>query len=346
MARYADKGRSPGSGRPQNREDRASPVGKKTPPRPQAASGAEGKTSSARKLADPAFPFPSGELLERGLAELGFPREDAAYAPSRAADEAVGGGVSAGGAGASSGSVYRTVGIRGSLSIVKLVNAYIRELELFNAVFDLVGAEPGTENGRSDLVVRHILDSLAPWKEIAALAIREADAGCEAGAQAALVSGIRVADAGSGAGFPGIPLAIVFPDISFTLVERMSKRCAFLENCKAILGLKNVTVLNSEVERAPAGQFDIVVFRAFRPLDREMVRTLLAMTRVPSDGNARPAGVLAAWKAKREKIDEEMNGISDEVDGWEVLPLAVPFLGHEERHLVITSSARRPSRPS
>lgn len=248
MGRYADKGRSSGSGRPQDRAGRSAPGEAGISPRTGAAAGAKrspsrGKSPIGGTPAEPAFPLPSAELLEKGLETLGFGADDF---------------------------VYRTVGIRGSRSIVPLVRAYIRELELFNAVFDLVGAEPGTEQGRSDLVVRHILDSLAPWKEIAELAWREMGNGRESAG--AGVSGdfaeLRVADAGSGAGFPGIPLAIAFPGISFTLVERMSKRCAFLENCKAMLGLKNVTVLNSEVEKAPAGLFDIVVFRAFRPLDR------------------------------------------------------------------------------
>lgn len=256
------------------------------------------------------FPFPPDELLEKGLEALGIPESD---------------------------SVYGTAGtLRGRSSIIPLVKRYIRELELFNAVFDLVGAETGSEQGRADLVVRHILDSLSPWKEIANLA-------------SALSSSVvpsraaEVADAGSGAGFPGIPLAIVFPDIRFTLVERMSKRCAFLENCAAILGLKNVIVLNSEVEKAPAGRFDIVVFRAFRPLDREMTKTLLRLVRAPEGGGL--GGKLAAWKAKRDKIEAEMKAVAEELDGWEIYPVPVPFLDHEERNLVVTSSGQNPSRP-
>jgi len=236
------------------------------------------------KTAAPAltFPFPPDQLLVNGLSALGF-----------AAGE--------------------VTPVRGISALVPLIERYLKEIELFNAVFDLVGA--GT---RSDLVVRHILDSLAPWKEIASLVA--GNASCE------------IADAGSGAGFPGIPLAIAFPSIHFTLIERMSKRCTFLENCTAVMGLKNVTVLNSEVEKAPANAFDVVVFRAFRPLDREMVRKLLALTG--------PGGKLAAYKAKKDKIEEEMGAIADEVDGWELLPLTVPFLDHEERHLVVISSAK------
>jgi len=245
------------------------------------------------------FPFPSGELLSKGLEALGFPSDDG---------------------------LYRTVGIRGTKTINLLVSKYLKELELFNAVFDLVGAETGTEQGRSDLVVRHILDSLAPWKEIASLI----DLG---GDRAEPGQVFEIADAGSGAGFPGIPLAIIFPEVHFTLVERMSKRCAFLENCKAILGLKNVLVLNCEVENSPALFFDIVVFRAFRPLDREMTQTLLRMLKPGSE--VMSGGRLAAWKARKDKIDTEMANIVDVVKSFECIRLEVPFLTHEERHLIV-----------
>lgn len=257
------------------------------------------------------FPFSSGELLARGLAALGFPAEDGIRVLPEIPKAEKNGDIS--------------MCVRGINSIIPLVNRYIKELELFNAVFDLVGAETGSEEGRADLVVRHILDSLAPWKEILAT-LAGLSARQDVVSNGATVS-FEIADAGSGAGFPGIPLAIVFPEIKFTLVERMSKRCAFLENCTAVLGLKNVTILNTEVEKAPANAFDIVVFRAFRPLDQAMIRTLL---RLPRAG-----GKLAAWKARREKIEEEMMAIAGDVHGYTVLPLAVPFLDHEERHLVL-----------
>jgi len=250
------------------------------------------------------FPFAAAELLSKGLAALGMAVEN---------------------------SVYRTVGIRGTREAIPLFERYIRELELFNAVFDLVGAETGSDQGRSDLVVRHILDSLAPWKEIAGeLSLRRLDV-CPDDPFLAAKAGDSgrptLADAGSGAGFPGIPLAIVFPGIQVTLIERMSKRCAFLENCVAMLALKNVTILNSEVEKASSGAYDVVAFRAFRPLDQAMIRTLLALPRA--------GGCLAAWKAKKERILDEMNAIAGEVGHWEIRPLEVPFLEHEERNLVL-----------
>lgn len=225
------------------------------------------------------------DVLEKGLLALGFTAEGGTYGPC---------------------------GVRPLGEIIRLTNAYIRELELFNAVFDLVGA-----NNRQDLVVRHILDSLSPWKVIADTLAELQDSG----------KPVSMADAGSGAGFPGLPLAIIFNTIDITLIERMSKRCAFLENCIAMLGLSGVKVLNCEIEKAPRAAFGLVVFRAFRPLDAAMTRTLLS---VLAEG-----GRLAAWKAKRDKIEAEMAGIRDLVSGYEIIPAPVPFLGHEERNLVV-----------
>lgn len=249
-----------------------------------------GKKAEAGKTGSPVyvFPYADDELLDRGLRLLSFPDEE---------------------------SVIQCVRVRGIGEIKTLVTRYLKELTLFNAMFDLVGADTGSEQGKSDLIVRHILDSLAPWKKIVEeISVRQ-------------VNSAEIADAGSGAGFPGIPLAIIFPDLHFTLIERMNKRCSFLENCRAILNLKNVTVLNSEVEHAPKGVYDLVVFRAFRPLDHAMVKTLLSLIR--------EGGKLAAYKAKKEKIAEEMAAIKDTVYGWEIVGLSVPFLEHEERNLVI-----------
>lgn len=183
---------------------------------------------------------------------------------------------------------------------------YINEIILFNSAYNLTNTSDFDE-----LVIRHIFDSLAPFKKF-----------CEI-----LKSDFSVGDIGSGGGFPGIPLAAAFPEINFTLVERMSKRCAFLENVAAILGLKNVTVLCSEAEKIPKEKFDLITFRAFRPLDEKMTKTLLGITK--------KSGCLAAYKAKMVNIEEEMNGIKSLVPEYEIVPLTVPRLADTERHLVL-----------
>ncbi|HET6770291.1 MAG TPA: 16S rRNA (guanine(527)-N(7))-methyltransferase RsmG [Actinomycetota bacterium] len=104
---------------------------------------------------------------------------------------------------------------------------------------------------RSDsdrLYERHILDSLR-----AAPLFRPSDR--------------RAYDLGSGAGLPGISLAIVLPRCRFTLAESRSKRSAFLELAVERLGLSNVDVHAGSADTLPAGA-DIVTARAFAPLER------------------------------------------------------------------------------
>lgn len=188
---------------------------------------------------------------------------------------------------------------------------YMKELLLFNAAYDLVGAD-----NEKDIIIHHLLDSLAGVHHIEKLFSEQQDTITP-----------EIADIGSGGGLPGIPLALALPHIHFTLVERMSKRCAFLENSVAILNLKNVTVTNSQVEQIPENSFHIATFRAFRPLDKKMIKTLLRIIK--------PAGFLAAYKGKTEAINTEMEAIADIVPNYATYPLTVPFLEERQRHLVV-----------
>ena len=203
-------------------------------------------------------------------------------------------------------------------TVTDKMNRYIKEIVLFNSAYNLTNTSDYDE-----LVIRHILYSLAAYKELETIA--ENRAGEKAAEE------LIFADIGSGGGLPGIPLAAVFPQYKFKLVERMSKRCAFLENCAAILGLKNVEVINSEAERVAPESFDIAVFRAFRPLDSKMTSTLLRIIK--------KSGYLAAYKAKMENITEEMNAIKELVPEYEVKPLKVPGLEDSERNLVVIKKA-------
>jgi 16S rRNA (guanine527-N7)-methyltransferase len=93
--------------------------------------------------------------------------------------------------------------------------------------------------------------------------------------------GTSVADVGSGAGFPGLVLAIVRPDLHVTLIEPTGKRCAFLESTAQSLGLTNVTVLNARAEELPAyrERFGAVTARAVAHLSilMELCVPLLAV---------------------------------------------------------------------
>lgn len=194
-------------------------------------------------------------------------------------------------------------------SLCQKMESYIKELILFNSAYNLTNT-----SDHDELVTRHILDSLSAAQNIKKIAEK-------------IGADVKIADIGSGGGLPGIPLAAAFPQFNFVLVERMAKRCAFLENCAAILGLKNVTVWNKEAEKVPAESFDISVFRAFRPLDEKMIKTLLSLTKT--------GGFLAAYKAKSENIKTEMDAINKIVPEYNVEKLFVPGLEDSERNLVI-----------
>lgn len=197
-------------------------------------------------------------------------------------------------------------------SLAEKMEKYIREIIICNAAFNLTNT-----SDHDELVIRHILDSLAAYKPL-----KDFIAGLPYGGRQ-----VAVGDIGSGGGLPGIPLAAAFPEISFTLVERMEKRCGFLQHCKEELGLENVSVLKEQAEFVAQKSFDIVTFRAFRPLDLKMAKKLL---RLRKDG-----GILAAYKAKIENIKAEMDGIKKLVPEYKVIGLQVPGLEDSERNLVV-----------
>lgn len=99
--------------------------------------------------------------------------------------------------------------------------------------------------------------------------------------EAFIPKGASVADVGSGAGFPGLVLAIVRPDVHVTLIEPTGKRCAFLESTAQSLGLTNTIVLNARAEELPGyrERFDVVTARAVANLSilMELCVPLLAL---------------------------------------------------------------------
>lgn len=123
----------------------------------------------------------------------------------------------------------------------------IRHLEMlgrWNAKLNLVG--PGSPGS---WYVRHTLDSLAPAQWLPATA------------------GSIVVDVGSGAGFPGIPLSVLRPDLRVILLEPRGSRAAFLQNVVASLGLKNASVMVGRAEdRAVSGE--LIVGRAVAPPEK------------------------------------------------------------------------------
>jgi 16S rRNA (guanine527-N7)-methyltransferase len=106
----------------------------------------------------------------------------------------------------------------------------------------------------------------------------------------------------------------------------MGRRAAFLQNTLAILGLANVTVEECEVEKAPPNRFDMAVFRAFRPLEKPVLKALLRLLK--------EGGCLAAYKGRRNVVEAEMRAAGKPAAPWEIFPYPVPFLD-EERHLLV-----------
>jgi 16S rRNA (guanine527-N7)-methyltransferase len=120
--------------------------------------------------------------------------------------------------------------------------ALARFLELlgrWNRVHNLTGIRDPTE-----LIDRHLVESLA---------------------LAPFVQGPRACDVGSGGGLPGLPLAIVLPQVDFTLIESRRKRASFLRQAKATLGLGNVEIVHARAEDAALVPFDTVLARAVAP---------------------------------------------------------------------------------
>ena len=182
------------------------------------------------------------------------------------------------------------------------LRTYQKEIETWNERLGLVSLKDP-----SDLVVKHLLDSLAGWKTLQDFGFAS------------------MADLGSGAGFPGIPLALAFPTAQTFLVERMERRVAFLGTTLETLGRSDVTVLPQTFEEVKQ-KFDLVTFRAVFPLDAKLVKKLKRLLN--------PGGRIAAYKGRREVIDGELASLGALANGVEVVPLKVPFLD-EERHLVI-----------
>jgi 16S rRNA (guanine527-N7)-methyltransferase len=110
----------------------------------------------------------------------------------------------------------------------------------------------------------------------------------------------RVADIGSGAGLPGIPMAIARPDCHFTLIEPMERRSQWLSGQVQSLGLTNVTVLRARAEEVSEAGFDLVTARAVAPLKKliRLIRPLLGVA-----GSRGQFAVIKGGKAAEEIVD-------------------------------------------
>ncbi len=152
-----------------------------------------------------------------------------------------------------------------------------------------------------------------------------------------LVAGERVLDVGSGAGLPGLPLAVARPEWRVTLLDSNAKKVRFLRQAKLQLGLDNLEVAQARAEGYRPGEpFDTITSRAFAPLARMVAVTGHLLV---------PGG---RWLAMKGRVPEdELEELPSELAA-EVVPLQVP--GEQgQRHAVIVSrvpGGRAPSGPS
>jgi 16S rRNA (guanine527-N7)-methyltransferase len=181
--------------------------------------------------------------------------------------------------------------------------AYLVLLTRWNQTYNLTAIRDPRE-----MVAKHLLDSLAMH---------------------AFLDGVgTLADLGTGAGLPGIPLAIARPALQVTLVESNGKKARFMREALRQLGLRNARVVESRIEAFDApGQFDAITARALATLPQilELGGHLL-----------KPGGTLLAMKGAH-PADE----IAALPPGWRLEsthPLTVPGLA-AERHLVVIGRA-------
>ncbi len=173
----------------------------------------------------------------------------------------------------------------------------VDELELANSQFNLTAIRD-----RPGMLRKHILDSLSVQPYL---------------------HGLRIADIGTGAGFPGLPLAIVNPQRSFTLIEATGKKANFVGRTVQHLGCANVEVVRARAEtHRPPELFDTVVARALSSL-----ADFVAYAGHLCGANGR----LLAMKGKRP--DEEISALPKSFQVVAVHRLRVPGL-LDERHLV------------
>lgn len=188
------------------------------------------------------------------------------------------------------------LGIQHNDEQIKLCKKYIALLQKWNTAYNLTAIKHPDEQ-----VIRHVLDSLS---------ISD------------LIEGDVVLDVGSGAGLPGIPLAIFLTKKNFTLLDSNGKKVRFMIQAKNELGLKNINPAQQRADRFVAPVFDTIVSRALGSIE-----DFLAATRHLAHNKTR-------WLAmKGSVLDKELAAIPNGYTA-DIRKLTVPYLD-EARHVII-----------
>ncbi len=143
--------------------------------------------------------------------------------------------------------------------------------------------------------------------------------------------GAQVVDIGTGGGFPGIPLAIFFPEVEFLLSDSIGKKIKVVQEVASAIGLKNVTAVHSRVEEIKGRTFDYAVSRAVAPLGQlwEWISPLIRSGQKSED---LPAGLICLKGGDLEKeIDD--SGLAAVVQAWSVHDI-FPEPSFEEKFLI------------
>ena len=190
-----------------------------------------------------------------------------------------------------------------------VLSSYLDLVMSFNPSLKLVG-----EKERDEIARRHILDSASAYPVF----LENTEAGDQIG------------DLGSGAGFPGIVLAILFPDRNFVLIDRMTRRIGFLRIVKAKLNLENVEILDKDVKDVKRN-FSVITCRAFRPLS-EIGEEVVALT---------SSAIL--YKAVEDNIEKELETLRFQgfVFNASILPVSIPG-ENARRNIVVMKEWRKP----
>ena len=179
--------------------------------------------------------------------------------------------------------------------IIDQLMAYLNLIEKWNRVYNLTAIRE-----RDEMIKLHFLDSLSILN---------------------YVEMEHVLDVGSGAGFPGIVLAITKPELKVTVMDSVNKKTTFMQQVKSELLLTNLNVVNARVEEyQPTTLFDGVITRAF-----SSIQDMLSMTEHTLQKNG-------AWLAMKSKdVKEELKKLGQ--NQYTLIPLEVPFI-NAERYLV------------
>ena len=129
-------------------------------------------------------------------------------------------------------------------------------------------------------------------------------------------AGAEVIDIGTGGGFPGIPLAIFFPDVDFLLVDGTGKKIKVVQEVIDALGLKNVTALHGRVEELKGREFDFAVSRAVAPLN-DLWQWINPIIRIGQKREELPNGLISL---KGGDLKNEINetGLKRIIQAWDV----------------------------